>query len=419
VTGPPHPTLCGAPRVRLDVATVLTLLGFGAAGGAQGTAARDQAAVAPFKAASEQPLDFRGPGRELPEPLVPEVVLGWFGPGDPEHPDFGDCWRGATLAIEEENRAGGYRRPAPASGAIPFRLIPAWSESPWQAGILGVARLVEEQGAWAIIGGVDGTTTHLAVQLALKAHFLLLSPGSSDVTADLANVPWLFSLPPSDERIASLLAEAVARAGGPLVIAAATDHDSHAALVAVRRALAARQLGPSALVELAPLTDDPGLVATRLLASHPRVVLVLAGARAAGRLVAALRPAGFAGTIVGGASLARNAFRRAAGDNAEGALVPLAAGGGPSREAFVRAYVGRWGEPPDDAAVQSYDAVRLTAGAVREAGLNRARIRDAVRALAPWRGAEGTVHWDARGRNEAPVALGVWRQGRLVLVESD
>ena len=51
-----------------------------------------------------------------------------------------------------------------------------------------------------MIGGVDGTTTHLAVQIALKSHFLLLSPGSTDVSTDHANVPWLFSLPPSDER---------------------------------------------------------------------------------------------------------------------------------------------------------------------------------------------------------------------------
>ncbi len=35
---------------------------------------------------------------ETPEPEVDEVVLGWFGPGDPDHPTGGDFWRGALLA---------------------------------------------------------------------------------------------------------------------------------------------------------------------------------------------------------------------------------------------------------------------------------------------------------------------------------
>jgi len=54
------------------------------------------------------------------------------------------------------------------------------------------------------------------------------------------------------------------------------------------------------------------------------------------------------------------------------------------------------------------------ASAMRKAGLNRARIRDAVRALAPWPGASGDVTWDALGRNERVVALGVWRGPLLV-----
>ena len=206
----------------------------------------------PYKQPSPEPLDFRGPGREEPEPDVDEVVLGWFGPGDPDHPDFGDFWRGATLALEQENAAGGYR-------GKPFRLLPAWSESPWKAGIVDLTRLVYDRGAWAVIGGVDGTTTHLAVQIALKSHFLLLSPGSTDASGR------------PRQRAVALLAAALRRAhrpgagrrdrdgprpGAPFAVVASTDHDSHAALVALRRALGERRLTPASLVELAPLEAD-------------------------------------------------------------------------------------------------------------------------------------------------------------------
>jgi branched-chain amino acid transport system substrate-binding protein len=362
-----------------------------------------------FKAPSEKALDFRGPGREEPEPDVAEVVLGWFGPGDPDHPDFGEFWRGASLALDQENAAGGYR-------GKPLRLVASWSESPWSAAVVDLTRSLYERGAWAVIGGVDGTTTHLAVQLALKSRFLLLSPGSTDASTDRANVPWLFSLPPSDERQAPVLVEGLdrARAGGGFVVAAATDHDSHAALVAMRREMARRRLTPATLVEFAPGEADLAELATRLLASEPRAALVLAPSRAAGRLVAALRAGGFSGLVLGGAPLARTAFLRAAGSAAEGVIAPHLTGHGTERDVFARMYEERWREVPDEAALYGYDAVRLVAAALRRSGLNRARLRDAVRALSPWTGASCSITWDAAGRNQQPVSLGVWQQGRLV-----
>jgi branched-chain amino acid transport system substrate-binding protein len=367
-----------------------------------------QDAPVPFKAPSQVPLDFRGPGREEPEPDVDEVVLGWFGPADPAHPEFGDFWRGAVLALDEENAAGGYR-------GKPFRLVPSWSESPWAAATGDLTRTVYERGAWAVLGGVDGTTTHLAVQVALKSHFLLLSPGSTDVTTDRANVPWLFSLPPSDEQCAAALGEGLERsaAGGAVAVAAATDHDSHATLVAVRREMARRRLAPATLLEFGADERDLGPLAARLAAGRPGALLVLAPSRVAARLVADVREAGFHGPILGGATAARSAFRRAAGPAAEGVVAPLPAEPGPAWEAFARAYEGRWEGPPDDAAGHAYDAVRMAAEAVRRAGLNRALVRDAVRALGPWPGASGTVSWNALGRNERAVVLGSWRDGRL------
>ena len=335
------------------------------------------------------------------------MVLGWFGPGDADHPEFGELWRGATLALEQENAAGGYR-------GKPFRIVSAWSQSPWKAGILEVTKLVYGSGAWAVIGGVDGTTTHLAVQLALKSHFLLLSPGSTDTTADHANVPWLFSVPPSDDAISPLIAQRLATGTGRFALVAGTDHDSHAALVAVRRALGELRLTPAALVELPREALDLPAMARQVLEARPQVVVVLAGSTVAGRLVAELRRAGFAGDVIGGATLGGGAFARVAGDASEGVIAPSwVTTDNPEWVRFAQAYAVRWGRSPDASAAQGHDAVRLTVAAIRTAGLNRARIRDAVRGLSPWRGAVGSVEWNGLGRNEPRVRLGVWRGGRL------
>jgi branched-chain amino acid transport system substrate-binding protein len=365
----------------------------------------------PYKQAGEAPLQFSGPGREGAAPLVDEVRLGWFGPGDPDHPSGGEFWRGASLAVEDVNRGGGYH-------GKPFRLIPGWSDSPWAAGVVLVTRMAYEQHVWAILGAIDGASAHLAEQVALKAWVPLVTSGSTDGTANLASVPWFFSCLPSDERQAPWIVGALARSAGsgPFAIAAAAEHDAHAALVAVQRELGRRRLTPVTLLEFDVRDPEPGALAARLVGTGARAVLVLAPAGAAGRLVAELRGRGFDGAVIGGATLALEAFRRAAGPSAEGVLVPRLWQPSPEWDSFARMYENRWGEPPDYAAAQSYDAVRLTAEAVGRAGLNRARVDDALRALAPWRGVTGLVEWDALGRNERPVGLAVWRAGRLVSV---
>jgi branched-chain amino acid transport system substrate-binding protein len=92
---------------------------------------------------------------------------------------------------------------------------------------------------------------------------------------------------------------------------------------------------------------------------------------------------------------------------------PIVIEPGPGFEAFAETYEARWREPPDAAAALGYDAVRLLVDAVRRAGLNRARLRDAVRALSPWPGVSGPICWNPLGRNLRAASLGVWRDGRL------
>jgi branched-chain amino acid transport system substrate-binding protein len=204
---------------------------------------------------------------------------------------------------------------------------------------------------------------------------------------------------------------------GGFAVAAATDHDSHAALVALRKELGSLRLSPVALVELASEDPDPAGAVRQLLRPEPRTLVVIAPPRLAARLVVAAREAGFRGPVLGGPGLSRAAFARAAGAAAEDVRAPLLAQ--PTPEAgFALAYRQRWGEAPDAAAALGHDSVRIAAAAVRRAGLNRARVRDEVRALAPWSGASGAVRWSPRGRNEAPVALGRWHDGRLVPIDS-
>jgi branched-chain amino acid transport system substrate-binding protein len=362
----------------------------------------------PFAEARDRAVGYSGPGRDAPDPTgLTEVRLGYFGPSDDHDLEGGSFWRGASLAVEEVNAEGG-------CSGLPLRLVPAWSASPWSAGIALLTKAVFEERVWAVVGSIDGAASHLAEQVAAKALVTVVSPGSTDETVNLANVPWMFSGLPSDSAQAPILGRALSAVAGDYVRVAATDHDSRAAAVRIGSWLSRNDHAPSLDVEIPPGEPDLEPFAARVAEKRPAAVLVLAGVVPSVRMVRALRRAGYRGRILGGPTFARDAFRVAAGADAEGVVFPLLYQPGERWERFSSRFEQRYGSRPDYAAGQAYDSVRLLAEAVRRAGLNRPRINDAVRGLSPWSGVTGVIRWDPLGRNERAVGLGVVRGGRVL-----
>ena len=193
--------------------------------------------------ARNRAVGYSGPGRDDAAPAgLTEVRLGYFGPSDETDPEGGSFWRGASLAVSDANADGG-------CDGLPLRLVPAWSASPWSAGIALLTRAVFEQRVWAVVGSIDGAASHLAEQVAAKALVTVVSPGSTDETVNMANVPWMFSGLPSDAAQAPVLGRALLAAAGDYVLVTATDHDSRAAAVEMRAWLSRQAHGPSLEVE--------------------------------------------------------------------------------------------------------------------------------------------------------------------------
>jgi len=393
-------------------AWVLVAGGLAAGVALLGAASPDRPAAKPFFDARQRQTEYAGPGREVPEPAhITEVLFGYFGPGA-DDPELGDAWRAAQLALENLNRQGGYQ-------GKPFRLLPGWSDQPWKDGASQVARMVYGHDVWAVIGGPDGATTHLAEQVAAKARLPLVSPGSTDRTANLANVPWMFSLLPGDHLQAPVLVEHLAaRLGsGALAILLAEDHDARQFVLEFRRsATRARfQVARQYVCSRETMAEAAAKIAQADVAG----VLVAGGPTASAAMVAALRRAGYRGAIFGTAAFGRRAFLQKAAEDARDAVFPLLYfPGAEGPEGFAARFRRRYGYEPDYLAAATYDAVQLLAAAVRREGLNRARIGDALWALSPWQGACGTVCWDKLGSNTRPVMLGTIRAGRVVPCET-
>lgn len=362
-----------------------------------------------FFDARKHQTNYEGPGREENPPNdIKEVLIGYFGPGTTSHPQWGDMWCAACLAIEQANQAGGYK-------GLPFRLVAGWSDNPWGTGITQIVRMAYKDKVWAVIGGIDGPSTHLAEQVAAKARLTLLSPGSTDKTVNLANVPWMFSCLPGDHLQAPVITQAIASHIGEksFLLVSAVDHDSHLFTVELARSLTRHKLVPSYHLEFNPNERKVEGLVEKIVNTNTHALVLIAGARESAQIIRAVRAKNFTGLIFGGPCIGQRSFLKQAGKAANDVVFPLLYTPGKSSNSFEEKFTSRFGKHPDYLAAHTYDAVNLLIAAIRQTGLNRALICDEVRKLSPWQGVTGCILWDSLGSNSRLIELGTIRNGRV------
>ncbi|MHC4228439.1 MAG: ABC transporter substrate-binding protein, partial [Planctomycetota bacterium] len=355
---------------------------------------------------------YAGPGRQnLPPANVKEVLIGYFGPDKPSDPEGDDMYHAACLAIEQANQVGGYN-------GVPFRLVQGWSDNRWQSGAAEVVRMAYTHKVWAIVGGIDGPSTHVAEQVVAKARLALLSPGSTDKTVNLANVPWMFSCLPGDHLQVPVLAQAIAAHAGknPFLLVSSVDHDSHLLTVELNKSFVQRRMAPRYHFEFKPGRKDYSRLAEKIVQAEAHTLVLIAAAEESAQLICAVREKGFEGSVFGGPHMGSRSFLEKAGKTAEGVIFPLLYTPGKESGSFEEEFACRSGNRPDYLAAHTYDSVSLLIAAIRKAGLNRPRICDAVRELSPWPGVTGSIRWDSLGGNSRAVGLGTVRAGRVICV---
>ncbi len=385
----------------------------------------------PYFNARDQRTLYTGPAEVDTSPdQLTEIRIGYFGSSDPDHPVTGPMWRAAQQAVNDANLAGGLQ-------GKPFRLMPAWSENPWGTGIKQLTRLVYEEEVWAIVGGTDGPSTHLAEQVVAKARLALVSPVSTDKTVNLANVPWMFSLAPGDHLIAECMAPQIAQSvgDGTFVLISANSHDSYLLNRELRRWLDRLRIVPAYQFELKSETDHIQNVVRECMDVHPRVVVVVADAGMSAQVIRLLYQLGYQGCIFGGPSLGQRRFLGQLGKEVGKIQFPLLTGAVDVRaeafEAWARSSSthadradsggplsggplsgGPLWPDADFTALHTYDAVQLTIQAIQKAGLNRVGIGRALRDLSPWQGLSGRVEWDGLGGNTRRPRLATITDGQ-------
>lgn len=80
---------------------------------------------------------------------------------------------------------------------------------------------------------------------------------------------------------------------------------------------------------------------------------------------------------------------------------------------FNRRFEVRFHEPPEQFAALAYDAMNMLSDSICKAGLNRARIHDALADIEEYDGVSGHMIFDPNQKNVAPMYLATVHNGAI------
>ena len=375
----------------------------------------------PYKQFFVKPLEFTGPGREKPEPAVDSVKIGLLAPLERSHEAYigQRLLRGVEMAIDEANASGGYR-------GKPFSLVVRNDTGLWGASANEIVTFSYVDSVWAVIGTVDGANTHIAIRVALKTELPIMNVADTDPTLVETKIPWIFRNIADDRQMAYTIAYhaykerrfqrvAILRADnrygrfGVGEFRAASVRLGHPAPMEINYEIAYSHLNPEFTVQVG-----------RLKRIRPDAIVLWADAEAGGSLVKRIRQAGLEMPVFACDRVLDPRFLQIAGAAAEGVIA--AAPFNPQADipglaGFQERYEARFEEDPTVYAAHAYDGAWMVLRAIRKAGLNRYRIRDALAEMKSYDGVTGEIVLDDAYSDRGPVTLATVRQGRWVFDE--
>ena len=350
----------------------------------------------------DTPVDFSGwIGKTGNPEQFKEIRIGFFAPDEPDDPIGGPMLNAAALAVEEANAAGGFH-------GVPFQLVQRWAYDPWGTASKEMIKLVYQDSVWAVIGSLNGAATHVAEQIVTKAWVPLLSPVSADPTLTYIRIPWMFRLPPDDQK----QAEVIMHKGIQVLsldkvgLITSTDHDGRIFAVEILAIMKAEQTPPVFHFQVSPPKVDFMDIVKRVASFNPDgIILRLPRAKTLDLLAHFQKSEFHIPVIIPWIPGLREEDLRKQYDGDVLYVQPFSETGNPAYTAFARTYQERYGTRPTPGAAYTYDTIHLLVQSLHRSGLNRSRLRDAIAVIRDFQGVTGKISWDNGGGNQAKPLL--------------
>ena len=387
--------------------------------------------AAPYDLNYTHPNIYSGAGRDLPEPKgLTEIRIGFFGPieHNPESVFGLRMLHGAQLAVEEANARGGY-------GGKPFRLMLHNDYDNWQAKTVygddrptdptiwgsasnEVVKMVYDDQDWAIFGSISSESTHIALRVALRAEIPIVNSASTDPTIPETYIPWYFT-DIQDDRVQSLtLARRIFTELGLKRVAILRVNNRYGRLGVPKFRDAARRLGHPVVIEQKYLPGDMDFSQQLkvIRSSRADAIVLWTDEAQAAVILKQLRAAGMKQPVFGAYRTLGPTLLAEAGDAAEGfeAVFPY----DPTRKderwiGFNSRFEDQFHEKPEQFASLAFDAMNALLDSICKAGLNRARIHDALANIEQYDGVTGHMVFDPNQKNVSPMYLGTVHNGAV------
>jgi ABC-type branched-subunit amino acid transport system substrate-binding protein len=387
--------------------------------------------AAPYDTNYTHPTIYMGAGRDIPEPRdLTEIRIGFFGPLENNSESvFGQrMLHGAQLAIEEANAGGGY-------GGKPFKLMLHNDYNNWQAkAVYGDVRPTEpsiwgsasdeavkmayDDKVWAIFGSISSESTHIALRVALRAELPVVSSANSDPTVPETSIPWYFGTMQDDRQQYLTLARRIYTELGLKRVAVIRSSSRYGRFGLGKFLDASRRLGHPVVMEqiFQPGDTDYARQLSVIRSSRADAILLVGDESEAATILKQLRAAGMKQAAFGTFRTLGDTLVKEAGDAAEGfeAVYPY----DPTRTdprwlAFNRRFEDRFHEKPEQFASLAYDTMNALLDSICKAGLNRARIHDALANIEEYDGVTGHMIFDPNLKNTAPLYIGTVHNGAI------
>jgi ABC-type branched-subunit amino acid transport system substrate-binding protein len=387
--------------------------------------------AAPYDTNYTHPNIYMGAARDIPEPEdLTEVRIGFFGPIEHNSDSVLGLrmLHGAQMAVDERNARGGY-------GGKPFKLMLHNDYDNWQAGavygqdrptdpaIWGSAsneavKMIYDDKDWAIFGSISSESTHIALRVALRAEIPIVNSASTDPTIPETYIPWYFT-GLQDDRVQGLtLARRIYTELGLKRVALLRVNNRYGRFGVGKLIDVSRRLGHPVVMEqiFFPGESDFTRQLKVIRSSRPDAIVLWADETDAVQILKQMRAAGMKQRVFGAYRTLGDTLVKEAGDAAEGfeAVSPY----DPNRTDprwldFNARFDMRYHEKPEQFASMAYDTMNILLDSICKAGLNRARIHDALADVEQYDGVTGRMIFDPNQKNVAHLYLGTVHNGAI------
>jgi branched-chain amino acid transport system substrate-binding protein len=343
-----------------------------------------------------------------------EIRIGFTPPITGVHAAGGSLQvKSINLALKEINAAGGVN-----GKKIDLRIIDNQSTNP--GALAALQKAVEQEKVLAMLGCLYSTQV-FATADATKNYGIPTIIGATNVNITKQGNPWLFRVRPDDSVAAGAMVKYIKEDTKLTKIGLIHDADAFGTGGADLVEKYAKEAGLTVVRREKCTTAAKDFTAELLAMKNAGAqILVFYGHEEATALLQRqMRQIGSPFKFLGSPSAASKDSLNLAKEAAEGiwAVVDFVPGQSKENKSYADAYKKEYNAEFDSLSVWTYDGLKILVNAIKKAGEDRAKIREAILATQGYKGAQGTFSFTPNGDGLSEVSIVQIEKGQQKLLK--